>query len=169
MLAMNRSVLVVLFVLTGCAHTAHVKGIDSNPSAHIDTATFTHIANDVVVDVQVNLGPKEEKFAPQILVRTQIPCREGPVPPPPGFRMVYVSFNPTTLSTLTVTEGFITVHKCDGKVLEFSGGWYVEGIIATALELPFQPPNPPVPVTHIELTHVNATLIEQSAEAERLR
>jgi hypothetical protein len=164
MVPMKRLALVVLFVLGGCAHRAHVTGIKSNPTARVDAATFTHVANDVLVDVAVGIaGKNDDEEGPQILVRTQIPCRVGPVPPPDGFRMVYVTFNPTTLSTFTVKEGFITVHRCEEGILEFSGGWDVEGTIQTSLELPFQPPNPPIPVTHVEITRVTATQVEKNA------
>lgn len=164
MFPMKGSVVVVLLLLGGCAHRAHVTGIDSNPAARVDTATFSRVADEVVVDVQVGIEGRTEAESPQILVRTQIPCRVGPVPPPSGFRMVYVTFNPATLSTLTVKDGYITVHRCDDQLLEFSGGWYVEGIVSTVLELPFQPPNPTIPVTHVEITHVTATRVQSTAE-----
>jgi hypothetical protein len=165
MVSMTRFALLLLVVSSGCAHRAHVTGTGS-PSARVDSATFTRVDEDVVVDVQVGLSgqaanPMEN---PQILVRTQIPCRVGPVPPPPGFRIVYVTFNPTVLATMSVTEGFITVHRCDDQVLELSGGWDVEGIIPTALELPFQPAQPAIPIKHVELTHITVTPLNQSAE-----
>ena len=157
--SMNRSVLVaVLWMLGGCAHRAHVTGLDSNPTARIDAATFSRTGEEVIVEVQVGLSGQA---GPQILVRTQLPCRAGPVPPPPGFSMVYLTFDPPTRSSLTADEGFITVHRCDEKLLELSGGWRVRGTLATALELPHQPPNPPIPVTHVELTHVTASRLDE--------
>ena len=163
MLPMKRGLLAVLFLLGGCVHQAQVKGITSSPGARVDAATFSHVeSGDVVVDVQLGLagnGPEN----PQILVRTQIPCRVGPVPPPDAFRMVYVTFNPTVLSTLTIKEGFFTVHRCDDDVLDFSGGWYVEGIIPTALELAHQPPSKQIPISHVELNRVVATPAQTKA------
>ena len=113
-----------------------------------------------MVDIQVGLEGKND---PKILVRALIPCRPGPVPPPDRFQMDYVTFNPDALSPLNVSEGFIIVHKCEGSILELSGGWDVEGNFATALELPFSPPNRPIPVKHLELTHVTATLTVPTA------
>lgn len=163
MVPMKRGSLAVLLLLGGCVHQAQVKGLTSDPGARVDTATFSPVAGgDVVVDVQLGLdGPGPEN--PQILVRTQIPCRVGPVPPPAGFRMVYVTFNPTVRSTLTIKEGFITVHRCDDEVLDVSGGWYVEGIIPTALELPNQLPSTQIPISHVEINRVVATPAQTKA------
>jgi hypothetical protein len=164
MAPMNRLTVVVLFILGGCAHRAHVTGAQSNPSARVESATFSHVADEVIVQVAVALEGSGNRDRAQILVRTQIPCRVGPVPPPDGFRIVYVTFSPTTFSPMSVKEGFVTVHQCQGSVLELSGGWFVEGTVATALEMPFQPPNPVIPVTHVELTRVTATEVPPTGD-----
>lgn len=159
----KRLAVVVLFVLGGCAHRARITGTESNPAARVDSAAFWHVADDVVVEVALTLEGSGDREGPQILVRAKLPCRVGPVPPPDGFRMVYVTVNPPTLSTMFVKDGFIMVHQCQGSVLELSGGWFVEGTLATALELPFQPPNPVIPITHVELMHVTATQVQPPA------
>ena len=66
-----------------------------------------------------------------------------------------------------MSQGFITVHRCDEKVLELSGGWDVAGTFPTALEQPHQPVNAPVPVTHVEVTHVTATRVAAPDAARR--
>ncbi|MBS1152623.1 MAG: hypothetical protein H6Q89_4321, partial [Myxococcaceae bacterium] len=57
-----------------------------------------------------------------------------------------------------------TVHRCEGPFLELSGGWYVKGTIATNLELQYQPANPPIPISHVEVLRVKASLVQSSAE-----
>ncbi len=153
MVRMKRLAVVSVMVLGGCAHRAQITGVGSDPDARVDSATFSRLADDVALEVEVAVENGQ-----QVLLRTVIPCRVGAVPPPKNFRMVYVTDNPTTLSPVTITQGFITVHRCEANVVEFSGGWDVEGTIAASLELPFEPPNPPLPFTHVELTHVTATL-----------
>ncbi len=143
-----------LLVFGGCAHRAHVTGYDSNPAAQVIAATFERVEGEVLFDIQLEL---EGENRPRILVRARIPCRVGAIAPPSEFRLVYLTHYPATRSTFRVKEGFITVHRCDDALLELSGGWEVVGVISAALELPFQRPNSPIPVTHVELTHVLAT------------
>lgn len=156
----------MLCLVSGCAHRAHVTGLQSNPGARVDTATFSRFGDDVVVDVALSVEGTRNDENPQILVRAQIPCRVGPVPPPPGFTLVYVTSNPTMLSTMTVGEGYITVHKCEGNIVVMSGGWDVEGDLNTPLEKPFSAANPPIPVRHVELTAITVTEVK-SADGPR--
>ncbi|GEM_PF-2833588 len=141
-------------VLSGCAHRAYVTGRDSSLDARVDWATFVRGENSVVIEAGVAVEPDH-----QLLMRAEVLCLVGAMSPPRGFRLVFITTDPDVESPVTVKQGYFTVHRC-GEQVEFSGGWDVEGTIASSLELPHQKPNPPLPFTHVELRHVTATEVK---------